>query len=461
MVVGLGYVGLVVAAGLAHTGHRVIGVDIDQVKIRGLQNDSKDITEPGLSEIIAAERNNTLRFQHVSEIAAITDQIVFICVGTPTKTDSTVDLSQVITTINWIKEKAQTPVTIVMKSTVPPGTGKNIIQKLLIDSPEKYYYVMNPEFLREGQALDDWFHPDRTVIGSERESALKIMYDLYRNLETPIVSTDITSAEMIKYASNAFLATKISFINKVAQLCEGVGADVEVVSRGIGLDRRIGPSFLHAGIGYGGSCFPKDVKALETIFNKKEIHYGLLRAVIDINNKQRQLAVSKLKATLGNLDGKKVAVLGLAFKPDTDDVREAPAVDIVKLLCKGGAEVHAYDPLAMSNAKKQLSTEVKYYLSAMDALQDTQGAIIVTEWNEFIKLDWVKARAAMKAPYALIDGRNCLSPELMKKYGFKYYGFGRSNSRVNPILTLLLSVISSGVIAVTLNYQSLELLDIL
>ena len=368
-VIGLGYVGSVVAAGLAHAGHTVTGVDIDLNKISTFQNNHINSLEPGLSKLVTeAVGDNRLKFQHVSDIGAIIDPVIIICVGTPTRTDGAADLSQVLNTIDWIKQKAQVPVTIVMKSTVPPGTGNHIVQNYLKEAPAKYDYVMNPEFLREGQTLQDWFQPDRIVLGSNSEAAIETMLELYRDINAPVITTNITTAEMIKYSANAFLATKISFINKIAELCEGVGADIDVVSRGIGIDKRIGPDCLKAGIGYGGSCFPKDINALKDIFDKREIRYGLLKAVVDINNKQRLRVVRKLKSLTGDLKGKKIAVLGLAFKPGTDDIREAPALTIIDLLYTHGAVVQTYDPLAMPNAARRLPSKVKF-------LQQRSGCI--------------------------------------------------------------------------------------
>jgi UDPglucose 6-dehydrogenase len=447
MVVGLGYVGSVVAAGLAGAGHQVIGVDINQTKINEYRNNGAGISEPELTTIITTSlQKKTLRFFHTSEIDVITESIIFVCVGTPTKADNSVDLSQVFSTIEWIKQKASHPTTIVMKSTVPPGTGESIVKNKLSGCSNQLSYVMNPEFLSEGQALKDWLFPDRTVVGSNSKAALEQMHELYRDIPAPFIDTDITTAEMIKYSANAFLATKISFINKIAKLCEGVGANVDTVALGIGLDKRIGVSFLHAGLGYGGSCFPKDVKALENIFDKKEIHYGLLHAVIDINNKQRVQAVNKLRSVLGDLKGQRVAVLGLAFKPGTDDIRDAPSLDIIKMLSSEGAIITAYDPVANHNAASLLSRHVQICHNALEALNSARGVIIATEWSEFLTLDWSHVKTIMQAPYAVIDGRNCLSPSLLIGFGFRYIGFGRSNYSGLTTLAIGLSTLCAGMV---------------
>jgi len=428
-VIGLGYVGAIVAAGLAGAGHPVTGLDTNPQKVTSFRNGSPDIREPGLTSLtLEVLSKNTFRVCHISEIECLDSQIVFVCTGTPSRSDGNVDLSQVNSAIDWITEKAVGPLTIVMKSTVPPGTGESLIRHRLSRYPGKFAYVMNPEFLREGQALQDWFHPDRTVIGSHQNTAFEQMRELYQHLSAPLMETDITTAEMIKYAANAFLATKISFINEIARLCEKVNADIDTVARGIGLDKRIGPGFLHAGLGYGGSCFPKDTRALDAVCSARDIDFELLQAVITVNNRQRLLALEKLNKMLDGLYGRTVAVLGLAFKPNTDDVREAPALEIIRLLCKEGAIVQACDPVAIPNAARQLPSEVKFFKNSLDALAGASAAVVATEWEEFINLDWASARQIMKEPYAIVDGRNCLPGDKLSASGFKYAGFGRGRS---------------------------------
>jgi UDPglucose 6-dehydrogenase len=424
-IVGLGYVGSVVAAGLSQTGYSITGVDIDPEKLENLRCNQSNLDEPGLQDLITQGlKNNNLRFCHPSEISTISNAIVFICVGTPANGDGHVNLSYVADALAWIKEKARPPIIIVMKSTVPPGTGSYIMQTFLINGLKECAYIMNPEFLREGQALHDWFHPDRTVIGSSSEQAVKQLCELYKGIEAPVVTTDVTTAEIIKYSANAFLATRISFINGIARLCDGLGANIDLVTRGIGMDKRIGSSYLRAGIGYGGACLPKDIQALKTTFEDNRISSDLFKAVIEINKQQPLLAVDKLRVMLGGLKGKRVTVLGLAFKPGIYDIRQSPSLDIIKLLCQNQAEVHIYGPSVMK-AVKYLPPEVKYHLSALKALTGAQGAILATEWEEFLKMDWQQAKTLMKEPWAVVDGRNCLNPSHLAQLGFKYAGFGR------------------------------------
>jgi UDPglucose 6-dehydrogenase len=426
MVVGLGYVGAVAAAGLAKAGHEVTGVDIDRTRLAKFNSGHVDVSEPGLTELfIEMLKTRRLKCIHPDELNDVDQQIFLVCTGTPADVEGKVDLSQVLAAVKWIVSKTTGSITLIMKSTVPPGTGEIIIREYLSDTRAECHYVMNPEFLSEGQALKGWFNPDRIVIGGDNDEAIRKTRELYKDISAPFVITSITTAEIIKYAANAFLATKISFINEIAKLCERVGGDIEKVSEGIGLDKRIGPSFLKAGVGYGGSCFPKDTRALDVMCLEKGLNCELLRAVIEVNNKQRLLAVYKLKNSLGSLKGKTVAILGLAFKPGTDDIRDAPALDIIRLLCKEKAIVQVYDPQAMSTARSELPGEVCYCDSTMSAVRNANAVIVVTEWDEFIKLDWNTAKTIMKEPYAVVDGRNCLAGSLMRELGFRYEGFGR------------------------------------
>jgi len=428
IVLGLGYVGSVAAAGLAKSGYEVIGIDTDQEKVNAFASGKINIFEPGLSELInQGLREGRLNFLHFSEVREINASIVMVCVGTPSRSDGAANLSQVKKAIQWIMKKAASPVTIVMKSTVPPGTGERLYAQYLADLPGQFQYVSNPEFLREGQALHDWFYPDRIVIGGRNKEAVEQVCSLYSTIKAPVLVTDITSAELIKYAANAFLATKISFINEVASLCECLGADIDAVAKGIGLDPRIGSGFLKAGIGYGGSCFPKDVRALDFLSTVNGHNFELLKATITVNNRQRILPVHKLRNLLDQLTGRQIAVLGLAFKPGTDDVREAPAQDIIRLLLDEGASVCAYDPLAMDKAANLFhGTEVKLCKAMNEALNGAQAAVIATEWEEFINFDWPAAKKLMREPYVIIDGRNCLNPTLLTKNGFIHAGVGRA-----------------------------------
>jgi UDPglucose 6-dehydrogenase len=402
-----------------------MGVDVDQGKIASFQQGVCPFYEPELSELIsfglAAGR---LRFHHLDEVNEPLGEIILVAVGTPTQPYGGTDLSQVYSAIRWIKERTSDRAVVVMKSTVPPGTGLRLMGEELTNT--QLQYVFNPEFLREGQAVHDWFHPDRIVIGGEDEGANALAKRMYEGIKAPVLITDVTSAEMIKYTANAFLPTKISFINEIASLCDRVGANIDDVARGVGLDPRIGPSFLQAGLGYGGSCFPKDTRALEFLSAVKGYNCELLRAVINVNNRQRLLPIQVLQETFESLKGVKVALLGLAFKPNTDDVREAPALDIARLLVELGAEVQAYDPKAMKTARPLLPKEVVLCDSALAALKGTQAAILVTEWQEFIDLSWGEIAQTMAKPRFIFDGRNALDGRFLMRLGFKYRGVGRS-----------------------------------
>lgn len=425
-ILGLGYVGLVAAAGSADVGHEVLGVDVNQKKVQALQNGRVPFYEPGLSELVKQGLSNrTLRFSTPEDIAELNTDIVMIAVGTPSLSNGAADLSQVKSALKWVIENTVRPVVIVMKSTVPPGTGRKLTNIYLSNSTLEHQYVSNPEFLREGQALKDWYNPDRIVIGSESTEATEKVRKLYANIDAPVVTTNTTTAEMIKYAANAFLATKISFINEIANLCDLTGADIDGVTKGIALDPRIGPSFLKAGIGYGGSCFPKDVRALDFLSTVNGHSFELLKAVINVNNRQRLLPVQILKRELSSLSGKTIGVLGLAFKPNTDDTREAPSLDIIRLLIDEGTQVKAYDPMVKYLPKQHAHPDVTLASDAYDALNGCEALMLCTEWDEFLNLDWMKVRQHMKKPYLVVDGRNCLVPEVLRENGFLYYGIGR------------------------------------
>ncbi|WP_231702728.1 UDP-glucose dehydrogenase family protein [Desulfocucumis palustris] len=430
MVIGLGYVGLVAVAGLAKAGYQITGVDINIKKINSLNNGKIDIYEPGLKEVIDEARlNQRISFKNIAEIKNIDCGIVIICVGTPSRPDGAADLSQVEYTIEWIKERTINSLTIIMKSTVPPGTGELLYKKYLAGFSYKINYISNPEFLREGQALKDWFYPDRIVIGGNNNKAIEEVSALYDSLNARIVKLDITSAELIKYAANAFLATKISFINEIACLCDCLGADINSVATGIGLDNRIGEGFLKAGIGYGGSCFPKDVRALNFLSTINGHNFELLRATIIVNSRQRLLPVQKLRSYLGNLVNKNIAVLGLTFKPGTDDIRESPSLDIIRLLLDEGANVSIYDPIRKNlNINLFRKDQIRFGKNILDTVKGTEAVVVATEWDQFIDTNWSEIKIVMNEPFLIVDGRNCLDPCIINNCGFIYSGIGRAKA---------------------------------
>jgi UDPglucose 6-dehydrogenase len=425
-VVGAGYVGLTTGACLADLGNDVVVVDIDGDKIASLRAHRLHFYEPGLQEVVQRNtRAGRLSFTTVFAEAIPGADFVFMAVSTPEGEGGQADVSAVEKAAGAIAEAMDGPLVIVNKSTVPIGTGDMVSQ--IVEShngTHKVRVVSNPEFLREGSALQDFMNPDRVVIGAHDRAVAMQVASLYESLDAPILITDIYTAEMIKYASNAFLATRISFINEIARIAERVNADVKVVAEGMGLDRRIGALFLDAGIGFGGSCFPKDVKALAAIAEKYDYHPELLTAVMEINQDQRQLVVEKVEECLGELSGKVVGLLGLAFKPNTDDMREAPSLEIAKLLLARGATVRAYDPAAVDKAKAILP-ELDYLENAYAVADGADALIVVTEWNEFRNLDLARIRLSMRQP-ALVDGRNIYDPAAMRELGFVYRGIGRN-----------------------------------
>jgi UDPglucose 6-dehydrogenase len=425
-VVGAGYVGLTTGACLADLGNDVVVVDIDADKIASLRAHRLHFYEPGLQEVVQRNtRAGRLSFTTVFADAIPGADFVFMAVSTPEGEGGQADVSAVEKAAGSIAEAMDGPLVIVNKSTVPIGTGDMVSQ--IVESHNgihKVRVVSNPEFLREGSALQDFMNPDRVVIGAHDRAVAMQVASLYESLDAPILITDIYTAEMIKYASNAFLATRISFINEIARIAERVNADVKVVAEGMGLDRRIGALFLDAGIGFGGSCFPKDVKALAAIAEKYDYHPELLTAVMEINQDQRQLVVEKVEECLGDLSGKVVGLLGLAFKPNTDDMREAPSLEIAKLLLARGAAVRAYDPAAVEKARGILP-ELEYLESAYAVADGADALIVVTEWNEFRNLDLARIRLSMRQP-ALVDGRNIYDPAAMRELGFVYRGIGRN-----------------------------------
>jgi UDPglucose 6-dehydrogenase len=430
-VVGAGWVGLSTAGCFAELGHEVVVHDVDPARIAELESGRMPIHEPRLAELVATNRQR-LRFTTRPTDAFEHGEVVFVCVGTPAMYSGDADLSAVWEVIDGMPDVGIETV-LVMKSTVPPGTGDRVRARLDARSLSRVGYVSNPEFLAEGTAVADVMCPDRIVVGSFREFDGDRVAALYEPLASPIVRVDVTSAEMIKYASNAFLATKISFINEIANVCEDVGADVQLVADGMGLDRRIGPHFLRAGIGYGGSCFPKDVAALKQLAGNSGYHFQLLSSVIEVNELQKRRLVAKLRKHLGTLRDRKVAILGLAFKPNTNDVREASSIVLAQRLISEGAKVAAWDRLAIENARPML-TGVDLCEDLLEAVSEADAAVIVTEWDELKDLQRPQVRRAMRNPL-IIDGRNFLDPDVVREAGFAYEGVGRPPSLVDGRLT--------------------------
>jgi UDPglucose 6-dehydrogenase len=428
-VIGTGYVGLVSGACFAEFGVDVTCVDVDETKIEKLKSGIIPIYEPGLDTLV--EKNvNAGRLHFTTEIRSAVEgaQAVFLAVGTPPKEDGSPDMSYYQQAAKDVAQAMNGYKVLVTKSTVPIGTGKwlrEFVTKNLKVQTD-FGVASNPEFLREGAAIDDFMRPDRVVIGSNEPEAIEVMKELYRPLyliETPIVITSLEAAELIKYAANAFLATKITFINEVANLCDAIGCDVHDVARGMGMDNRIGRKFLHPGPGYGGSCFPKDTRALTTVADQFGVETRIVDAVIDANERQREAMIPKIEKLVGSLDGKQIGILGLAFKPETDDMRESPAIDIIRSLLDRGVKIRAYDPVAMDEARHCLP-EIEYATDEYDAIRDADALVIVTEWNQFRALDMDKVKQLLKAP-KIADLRNIYEPQDMRELGFDYVGVGR------------------------------------
>ena len=428
--VGTGYVGLVSGACLADFGNRVICVDIDTRRIAEIGKGNMPIYEPGLKELVA--RNHEAgRLQFTTDlVGAVRDSlVVFSAVGTPTGEDGSADLAAVEQVARDVAAAMQRYTVFVQKSTVPVGTSErvgNIIRENL-KGEILFDQVSNPEFLREGSAIEDFMRPNRVVIGVESDRARETMREIYRPLyllETPIVFTSIRTAELIKYASNAFLAVKISFINEIADLCEKTGANVSEVAKGLGLDRRIGSKFLHAGVGYGGSCLPKDVTAILHTAGDAGSPLRIVGAAREVNDERVPRLLGKLEALLPDLPGKRIAILGLSFKPNTDDLREAPALRLIDILLERGARIAAYDPIAMDNARALYGGRVEFFDDAYSALKGADALVLMTEWNEFRQLDLEKIRALLARP-VVVDCRNIYKPAVMKQLGFEYDSFGR------------------------------------
>jgi UDPglucose 6-dehydrogenase len=419
-VIGTGYVGLVTAAGFAEVGNEVHCIDIDADKIARLQRGEIPIYEPGLAELV--ERNRD-RLHFSTDIADALEhaRLLFVAVGTPPTYSGDADLSAVHAVVDSMP--ASNGHAIVMKSTVPVGTGRSIKRIFGERGKEGFRYVSCPEFLKEGSAVPDFLEPDRVVVGDDGDWAGDAVVDLYAPLEAPLVRTDIASAEMIKLAANAFLATKISFINEIANVCEVTGANVTEVARGIGLDDRIGAKFLQAGVGFGGSCFPKDVSALKQLAGNSGYHFQLLNAVIEVNELQKRRVIGKLEKHLGTLVGKRVALLGLAFKPNTDDMREATSLVLSARLQAAGAQVSAYDPIAEEEARR-LMPRIEFAGDVLECVTGADAVVLVTEWDEFKSMD-LDAVAERMAGRVLIDGRNALDPAAARAAGLTYEGIGQ------------------------------------
>ncbi|MCX5710477.1 MAG: UDP-glucose/GDP-mannose dehydrogenase family protein [Candidatus Omnitrophica bacterium] len=425
-IIGSGYVGLVTGAALAQLGNKVICVDNDRDKIAGLSKGRVPIYEPGLKELISANvRRKRLKFTSSIKEAVEGSEVIFIAVGTPSLENGEADLTGIENVARNIALNMKEYRLIVEKSTVPVETGEWVKHTIATYIKKKIVFdvASNPEFLREGTAIRDFMHPDRIVIGVESKKAEELLSRLYEPLNAPLVITDIKSAELIKHAANSFLATKISFINAVSRVCDLVGADVAEVARGMGLDKRIGSSFLNAGIGYGGSCFPKDLDAFITISKKLGYDFGILKAAKNVNEEQKNFVIRKIKDALWIVKGKVISVLGLSFKPDTDDIRSSPALDLIESLRTEGAKFKVYDPQAMQKAKAALKG-VEFCKDAYGAVRNADCIIVATEWPEFKDLDFRKIRKLVKRPL-LIDGRNIYNPQVLRKLGFTYIGIGR------------------------------------
>jgi UDPglucose 6-dehydrogenase len=428
-IIGAGWVGLVTAACLAELGHRVTVRDVLPERIADLEAGRVPIHEPGLVELMERNRER-LRFTLAIDDVFRDSALALVCVGTPSTYSGDADLSAVSQVLDELPEFDERAV-LVMKSTVPVGTGEKVRHELDSRGLAHVGYVSNPEFLAEGTAVRDFLHPDRIVIGSFSQADGDVLAALYAPLGAPIVRTDVASAEMIKLASNAFLATRISFVNEIANVCEVTGADVVDVARGMGLDHRLGPHFLRAGLGYGGSCFPKDVSALKQLAGNSGYHFQLLNAVIEVNELQKRRVIGKLVKHLGEIRGKTVALLGLAFKPDTNDLREASSLVLASRLLAEGARVRAWDPVALDEARRQLRG-VELCESVLDAVSGADAAVVVTEWEELRTLPSPEVREAMRRPL-LVDGRNMLDPEAVRSAGFVYEGIGRAASALRAV----------------------------
>jgi len=427
-VVGSGYVGLVAGACLAENGNEVVCVDKDAAKIRFLQRGKMPIYEPGLEEMVRRNHSEKrLTFTTALARGVRNSQIIFIAVGTPTGEDGSADLQHVLTVAKELAQAMNGYKVIVNKSTVPVGTASKVREIIRRETTHPFSVVSNPEFLKQGAAIDDFMKPDRVVIGAEDPRAAELMRELYAPFTrtgAPIMMMDCASAELCKYAANAMLATRISFMNEVSNMCEAVNANVDAVRLAVAADRRIGPSFLFPGVGYGGSCFPKDVKALLRFASDREYDFRILHAVEEVNERQKMRLLTKMQKHFGSLKGKRVAVWGLAFKPKTDDMREAPSVPLIQGILAAGAAVHVYDPEAMKTARDIFGSKVHYADNNYAVLSGADALVLVTEWNEFREPDYDRMRKLMRTP-VIFDGRNIYNPETVRAHGFTYFSMGR------------------------------------
>ncbi|KAF0111046.1 MAG: UDPglucose 6-dehydrogenase [Chloroflexi bacterium] len=430
-VIGTGYVGLVTGTCFADLGNQVTCLDLDPQRINNLLNGQMPIYEPGLEQLVKQNvQAKRLHFTTDYKKALEGIEYAFIAVGTPSGVDGEADLQYVKSSAESIADLVDWPILVINKSTVPVGTGDwvaDVIRRRRGDRPLQFSVISNPEFLREGSAINDFMNPDRVVLGSEDRAAADHVAALYQTLRCTIMITDLRTAEMIKYASNAFLATRISFINEIGNMCEELGADVREVALGMGYDKRIGHTYLDAGLGWGGSCFPKDVKALEHMAVLHGTQPQLLQAVMEINRNQRRRAVMKLRKALGSLNEKTIGLLGLSFKPNTDDIRDAPALEIIHLLTNEGAHIRAYDPQAMANAAKVLKN-VKLCENPYQVAEGADALLLATEWNEFKQIDFGRVKKLLRQP-VILDGRNLWDSEQLKAMGFTYIGIGRGNGK--------------------------------
>lgn len=426
-VVGTGYVGLVTGVSMSHIGHDVTCIDIEKAKVEKMRQGMSPIYEPGLEELMLKNINDgRLHFTTQHQEGFASADAIYIAVGTPEKEDGSANLSYIEQVVQDIANHVKKDVVVVTKSTVPVGTNHYIKELLVKNLKEdiRVEVVSNPEFLREGSSVHDTFNGDRIVIGADSEEAANLIEEINKPFGIPVFKTDVRSAEMIKYASNAFLATKISFVNEIANICEKVGANIESVSKGMGMDKRIGTMFLQAGIGYGGSCFPKDTKALTQIAANIDHDFKLLKAVIEVNNKQQDLLVEKAKTRFGSLEDKKITILGLAFKPNTDDMREAASIVVSQHLIQEGAIVTAYDPVANEKAKRILPGAIEFSSSLIEAITDADAVFILTDWPEFKEADVTIYKQSMKNPI-IFDGRNCYDLDLIEQNSIEYHSIGR------------------------------------
>ncbi len=427
-IVGSGYVGLVTGTCFAHLGHQVLCIDNDRTKVAMLKRGKVPIYEPGLSEMITQNvKEGRLDFSLSIAQAVKQCEVLFICVNTPPKDNGEADLSYVENVARDVAQHLKEYRLVVEKSTVPVQTGEWIYKTMKEHQPRTSLFdvASNPEFLREGSAIHDFLEPDRVVLGVSSARAEKLLRKLYEPIKSPLLVTDIKSAELIKHASNSFLASKIAFINVVSRVCDAVGADVEQVAKGMGLDPRIGPSFLKAGIGFGGFCFPKDLAAFLRMAEKLGVRFDILKEVLASNDDQKSYFVQKIENALWNLKGKKLAVLGLAFKPDTDDMRFAPSIEILQALQKEGALISAYDPQAVEKAKP-IFKGIKYAKNPYEACRHADALVVLTEWSEFSNLDFKRIKKLLRQP-VIFDGRNMYNPNELRKQGFRYYGMGRKS----------------------------------